>query len=275
MTGVFLAVALLEAPVPVSGQQTAAKLPVKLRVLLPQADATLVIEGAETQQTGESRVFVSPPLEPGQSYTYTVAATWEPNNYTKITRTRKVSVKAGQELEVDLRKIDDSSPDKIVVRYVPTPDEVVNAMCKLGEVAKGDIVYDLGCGDGRIVITAVKDYGAKRGVGVDIDPERIADSQANAKKASVEDRVEFRKQDVLQLKDIGDANVVMLYMGDDLNLAIRPILQKSLKPGSRVVSHRFLMGDWKPDKTIQVKDSDGIEYDLHLWRIGPGSERKD
>jgi uncharacterized protein (TIGR03000 family) len=242
-------------------QASPATLVVRIR-----GDALLEVDGAPTRQTGETRRFVSPPLEPGRSYTYTLTARWEPNNYTKITRTRRAPVRAGETTEVDLRAPDPRQPDDIVIRFVPTPDDVVEAMLKLAGVGKGDIVYDLGCGDGRIVITAVSKYGARRGIGFDIDPERIEESRANAQKAMVQDRVEFRRENVLQIKDFSPASVVALYMGDELNQALRPTLQKTLKPGSRIVSHRFLIGDWKPEKTITVT-SDGEEYRLHLWKI--------
>src|SRR5262249_3439049 len=206
-------------------------------------------------------------------YTYKLTAVIKPNNYTTITRTKEVDVKPGQQVEADLGAPDAKWPDKIVIRYVPTPQEVVDEMLKLGKVGKGDVVFDLGCGDGRIVVSAVKKAGAKRGIGVDIDPERIKDSHATAKENGVEDKVEFRQQDVLQLKDLSDATVVMLYMGNELNMALRPILWKALKPGTRVVSHRFTMGDWKPEKTITVYDNEGEKYLLHLWII-TGEEGK-
>lgn len=249
-------------------QQAAGAKPVYLTVILPEDDAELVIEGGDTKQSGLKRRFVSPPLDQGASYIYTVVATWEPNNYTKITRTKKVTVRAGQEVEVDMTTPNPKEKDKILIRYVPTPDEIVEQMCKLGRVTKDDLVYDLGCGDGRMVITAVKKFSAKRGVGVDIDPERVKESKENVKKADVEDRVEIRLGDVLKIDDLKDANVILLYMGDEVNLLLRPILQKTLRPGSRIVSHRFLMGDWKPHKTITVMDNEGEEYDLHLWEIG-------
>jgi uncharacterized protein (TIGR03000 family) len=254
------------------GQETAERRPVILRVLLPQANATLSIEDKPTRQTGIVRVFESPALEPGKTFTYTLKTTWEPNNYTTITRTRTVEVRSGQTVEVDLRQADPKEPDKIVVVYIPTPQVVVEAMLKLAGVGKGDVVYDLGCGDGRIVVTAVAKYGAQRGVGVDIDPERIKDSKANARQHKVEDKVEFRQADILEMKDLGDATVVMLYLGDDLNLRLRPLLQKALKPGSRIVSHRFLLGDWKPDRTEVVTDRKGTPYELHLWTIGAGNK---
>jgi uncharacterized protein (TIGR03000 family) len=236
--------------------------------LLPEEDAHLLIEGKMTKQTGVKRLFVSPPLEAGSTYTYLLTASWEPNNYTEVIRTRTIRVKPGEEVEVDLRKADPANPDKFHIRYVPTPDDVVEAMCKLAKVGKDDVVYDLGCGDGRIVITAVTDFKAKRGVGVDIDAKLVNLSKAEAKKAKVDDRVQFRTQDVLDIKDLGDASVVMMYMGEDVNLRLRPILQKSLKPGSRIVSHDFKMGDWQPEQTIKmVSEEDGDEHILYLWKI--------
>lgn len=251
--------------------QDAQKAPAKVIILVPQDDAILTIDGEKSNQRGEKRTFETPPLEPGKKYFYNVTVFWEPNNYTKITRKRKVNVYAGKDVTVDLRKHDPNQPDDIVVRYVPTPQEVVEAMLKLANVKEGDIVYDLGCGDGRLPVTAVSKFKAKKGIGYDIDPERIKDSEETAKRAGVTDKVEFRLGDVLKIKDLSDANVVTLYMGDDLNNQLKPILQKTLKPGSRVVSHRFLMGDWKPDKTetIRAKDNSGEEdeFDLHLWTI--------
>jgi uncharacterized protein (TIGR03000 family) len=268
VAGPLLVAVLLLAPAPARGQAADEKQTVTLRVLVPLNGATVTIQGVPTKQTGLTRTFVSPPLEPGKEYNYTVVARWEPNNYTTITRTRTVPVKAGGLVEADLRKADDKQPDDIFIRYVPTPYRVVEAMLKLAEVGDKDVVYDLGCGDGRIVVSAVARFHAQRGVGVDLDPERIKDSKATAAQAKVADKVEFRQEDVLKLKDLSEASVVMIYLGEDINLRLRPILQKSLKPGSRIVSHRFTMGDWKPLKTITVKDADGIDYVLHLWKVG-------
>jgi uncharacterized protein (TIGR03000 family) len=273
--GTLLVAALLFAPARAQGPEAkpADKKPAGLRVLMPVPGATLTIDGTETRQTGLTRVFESPPIEPDKEYTYTVVAKWMPNNYTTVSRTRVVTVKAGRTTEVDLRKEDDKQKDDYFVRYVPTPQKVVDAMLELAGVGDKDVVYDLGCGDGRIVVTAVSKFKAKRGVGVDLDPERVKDSKANAKAAKVEDRVAFREEDVLKMKDLGDASVVMLYLGNDVNERLKPILKKTLKPGSRVVSHRFTMGDWKPQKTVTVKDTDGIEYVLHLWTIGEDDKK--
>jgi cyclopropane fatty-acyl-phospholipid synthase-like methyltransferase len=153
------------------------------------------------------------------------------------------------------------------VPYVPTPQSVVEAMLKLAAVKAGDTVYDLGCGDGRIVVTAVKQFGAKRGVGIDLDPARVRESVENAKKAGVADRVEFKQGDVLKLDSVADADVVTLYLFPAVNKKLEPMLRKTLKPGSRVVSHDFGMGDWKPDRTERVKDARGTDHVLFLWTI--------
>ena len=148
--------------------------------------------------------------------------------------------------------------------YVPTPQDVVDRMLALAEVTAKDIVYDLGCGDGRIVVTAAKKYGA-HGVGVDIDPQRIAESRANAKKEGVENLVEFLQQDALTV-NVSRATVVTLYLLPDSNMKLRPILTRELKPGSRIVSHAFDMDDWEPLKVDSFKDSGGRIRTLYLWK---------
>jgi SAM-dependent methyltransferase len=146
------------------------------------------------------------------------------------------------------------------VPYVPSPNAVVEGMLKLAGVHKGDHVIDLGCGDGRIVILAAKQFEA-RGTGVDIDPERIAEARDNAKKAGVEERVSFKEGDLFDA-DIHEASVVTLYLLPDVNLRLKPKLLKDLKPGTRVVSHSFTMGDWKPDREERVEGRT-----LYLWTI--------
>jgi trans-aconitate methyltransferase len=147
------------------------------------------------------------------------------------------------------------------VPYVPTPQEVVDEMLKLGGVKAGDVVMDLGCGDGRIVVTAVSKFGAARATGVDIDPERIKEANDNAKKANVTNKVKFVQGNLFDA-DIREASVVTLYLLPDFNLKLRPKLLKDLKVGSRIVSHSFDMGDWKPDKEVK------IDYrTLYLWTV--------
>ncbi len=241
---------------------------IRVRVLMPQSDAKLYLSDQLMREGRDEFIIESPPLDPKKRYYYEIKADWEPNNYTKITRKRRLSVVPGKIYTVDLRKKEGDS-DHVVVRYVPTPWDVVDEMCKLAKVKKGDVVFDLGCGDGRICIQAVKKYGAKRGIGVDIDPERIKDSRDNARRYKVTKEVQFRHGDVFKkIPDLADATVVMLYMGQDINLHLRPILKKRLKPGTRVVSHRFTMGDWTPDKSIKYKSDDRERpYNLHLWTI--------
>jgi SAM-dependent methyltransferase len=136
------------------------------------------------------------------------------------------------------------------VRYVPTPDDVVVEMLQLARVDRDDLVYDLGCGDGRFVITAAKVFGA-RGVGVDIDPDRIRESEENARRGGVVDRVKFSVQDLFQT-DIREATVVTLYLFPDLNLKLRPKLFRELRPGTRVLSYKYDMGEWEPDSRRTV-----------------------
>lgn len=148
--------------------------------------------------------------------------------------------------------------------YVPTPQDVVDHMLRLANVTKNDIVYDLGCGDGRIVISAAQQFGA-RGVGVDIDPVRIAESNANAKRAGVANLVSFKLQDALTT-DVSEATVVTLYLLSSSNLKLRPILTRQLRAGSRIVAHAFAMGDWPAEKVENFNDSSGSPRTLYLWK---------
>ena len=148
------------------------------------------------------------------------------------------------------------------VPFEPSPAVVVDAMLKLAGTGLGDVVYDLGCGDGRIVIAAAREFGA-RGVGIDIDPQRIADSRENARAAGVQDRVTFRHEDLFEA-DIAEATVVTLFLWPEVNLKLRPKLWRDLKPGTRVVSYYWDMGDWAPDQQIEVNG-----HGLYLWTIPP------
>jgi len=149
------------------------------------------------------------------------------------------------------------------VPFDPSPGDVVDQMLTLAGVHKGDVVYDLGCGDGRIVIAAAQRFGA-RGVGIDIDPKRITESRENARTAGVLDRVTFRNQDLFEA-NISQATVVTLFLWPEVNLKLRPKLWRDLKPGTRVVSYYWDMGDWAPEKQIGVKNGHAI----YLWTIPP------
>ena len=155
-------------------------------------------------------------------------------------------------------------PVKLDVIFVATDLEVVNAMLTLANVTRDDVVYDLGCGDGRIVIAAAKEFGA-RGVGVDLDPQRIREAQTNAVRAGVADRVTFRVQDVFDT-DIQLATVVTLFLSPELNARLRPKLTSQLKPGTRIVSHRYGIGDWVPERT-ETLSVRGTRNHIFLWRV--------
>lgn len=170
---------------------------------------------------------------------------------------------AGEAFAQAAKQSDDE--DKKIVPYVPTPQEVVDRMLAIAQVKKGDVVYDLGSGDGRIVITAAKKYGVKA-VGFEIDPERVKESNENIKKAGVGHLVEIRQQDIRTV-DLSRATVLTMYLLPEVNLMIRPNIWKQMKPGSRVVSHDFDMGDWKPLKVEHMKDGSGWEHTIYFWRV--------
>jgi SAM-dependent methyltransferase len=183
---------------------------------------------------------------------------------------------------------DDPKQDKpeIEVVYVPTKPEVVRKMLELAAVKEGDTVYDLGCGDGRIVISAVKDFKAKRGLGIDYNPDRLKDCEKSVEQAGLSPEqkkaLTFRQGDVLKMKpeDFKDVDVVTLYLYQSVNERLKPVLKAGLKPGARVVSNTFSMGqDWPPEKTERVKaksDFGETEYTVYLWTIkGDKSDRTD
>jgi len=151
-------------------------------------------------------------------------------------------------------------PAQSDVPYVPTPKPVVDRMLELADVGPNDVVYDLGSGDGRIVIRAARKYGA-RGVGIEIDPKRVEEARQNAKNAGVSDLVEFRRGDLFEA-DFGDATAVTLYLLPSVNQELRPLLFEQLVPGTPVVSHDFDMGDWSPEQTVEVGDDT-----IYHWTI--------
>lgn len=161
---------------------------------------------------------------------------------------------------------DDKEKTEPDVIFVPTPQEVVEKMLEIAKVTSKDVVYDLGCGDGRIVLTAARKYGA-RAKGFDIDPERIKECTANYKKEkeSVQKLAKFEQKDIFK-QDLSAASVVTLYLLPDLNVKLVPQLKK-LKPGSRIVSHAFDMRGYKPDQKLTVKTKDDREHDVYLWTI--------
>jgi len=169
-------------------------------------------------------------------------------------------VAAGAMLPAQQASANSARPRRPDVIYVPTSNPVVARMLEVAHIRPADVVYDLGCGDGRIPIMAAQRYGA-RGVGIDINPERIREARQNARNARVEDRVSFIEGDLFQA-DIAEATVVTLYLGAALNMKLRPKLLAELRPGTRVVSHDFDMGDWKPEWSELERGAN-----VYLWRI--------
>jgi ubiquinone/menaquinone biosynthesis C-methylase UbiE len=153
------------------------------------------------------------------------------------------------------------------VPYVPTPQEIVEAMLDLGKASKNDVVYDLGCGDGRIVVTAARKYGA-RGTGVDINPQRIKEANENAHSAGVQEKVRFINRNLFEV-DLSEASLVTLYLLPEVNLRLRPKLLKELKTGSRIVSHSFDMDEWQPDKKVEINGKT-----LYLWVVTEAAKKK-
>jgi SAM-dependent methyltransferase len=156
--------------------------------------------------------------------------------------------------------------DPSLAPFVASPEAVVEVMLAMAEVGPQDMVYDLGSGDGRIVILAAKRFGA-RGVGFELDGDLVRRAQENARRAGVAHLVEFRRQDVLTA-DFSPATVVTIYLSREANLKLRPALQSQLRPGARIVSHDFDMGDWPPDAMQQLLEEGGMTRRLYLWRIG-------
>jgi uncharacterized protein (TIGR03000 family) len=275
----MLAIALA-ALVCLAGPGTAQeKKPATIKVILPERnykEPEVKVEGVVTKSTGSVRTFTTPVLEPDKTYTYKIEALIEPNNYTKITRPREITFKAGETVEVDMR-IKDDKLDKIVVRWVPTPDDIVDKMAEMAKVGKDDVVFDPGCGDAIMLIRPVKKLGAKKGIGIDIDPKMVKAAKEQAKAEGVEDKIVILEGSVTDEKDMAplkEATVVLVYMGDDLGARMAPLMQKMCKPGTRIVSHRFSLGDWKPDKEVTVKGEDGDEYHLLYWEVKGKGDKK-
>jgi uncharacterized protein (TIGR03000 family) len=261
-----------------------------LRIYLP-GDARLVIDGKQTMQTGPMRRFSSPPLDPGKSYHYTLECTYEKGGKS-ITRKEVVYFRAGDDKKVDLRdtgtpaespagksdaranKRDEANEPEVEpeVPFVPTPQDVVDRMLEMAGVKKDDVVYDLGCGDGRIVVTAAKKYGCKA-VGFDIDPKRVKESRENVTKGDVEKLATIERKDIYEV-DLKPASVVTLYLLPEVNVKLIPQLEK-LKAGSRIVSHDFSMRGIKPKQTETITSKeDQRKHTIYLWETPLQKEKE-
>ncbi|MGB7203010.1 MAG: methyltransferase domain-containing protein [Pyrinomonadaceae bacterium] len=169
-----------------------------------------------------------------------------------------------QNTNVDSNQRDNNLTDGTDAPYLPTHQSIVDEMLAIANVTGDDVLYDLGSGDGRIPITAALRYGT-RGVGIDIDPVLVSEAHENARNAKIGDKVRFIVGDIFE-QDFSDATVVMLYLSPELNLKLRPQLQK-MKPGTRIVSHNHDMADWKPEKAKSVKTPSGVDHTIYFWRV--------
>lgn len=231
---------------------------VTVEVYLPES-ARLFIEGQETRSKGPKRRFVSPPLQPGK-YTYSIKAIIQGPNGSR-TVTRRIDVRPGDFESIDLRA--PGTRPITDVEYEPTPQNVVDALLLLAKVTKKDVVWDLGCGDGRIPVTAAKEYGCTAR-GFDIDPQRVKDSLASARKHGVERLVTIDERDIFTLDLSQGPTIVTLYLLPRLNAKLLPQLRK-LPTGARVLSVAHRMADIKPDEQIVV-DTELGKFDVYLWK---------
>jgi len=233
----------------------------------PERTTKLTINGIDVPvSAGDARELIVNVDAADVGKTIKVVYSYWTSGYSNTIRTKEVKLDSGKKIPVDFNIEDAAHPDLIKPIYVPTREEVVDEMCKVAKIGKDDVVYDIGCGDGRLVIAGVKKYGAKRGVGIDIDPELIKLCKKNAMVAGIADKVEFRNENALEMKDLSDATVVLLYVGEDFGAKLEPVLRKTLKTGARVVSNRFPLGNWQPDAETPVPDSD-YGYPIKLWII--------
>ena len=264
------------APLPAAAPQQSATpaadtVSSRITITMPQADATLLVDGQQDVGFGETRTIDSKRLPRRTAATTTLTVQWKPNGYTEMTRTKQIRFAAGDPVTVDLSA--NQPDDRVKVIYVPTPQDVAEEMSRLAGIGPSDVVYEPGCGDARITIAAIR-RGAQRGICIDIDEERANESRANVKTAGFANRIDVRHGDALDLKDLSQVSVVLLYMGEHFNLLIRPVLWRDLKVGSRVVSHAFGMGDWKPDQSVYFESEQGGAYQLYVWTITPEVKKR-
>jgi uncharacterized protein (TIGR03000 family) len=243
----------------------------KVKVTVPQDDAELYVEQKKTSTIGKIREFDTPDnLKAGTGYVYEFKVTWKPNKFTTMTRTRVVKFTAGNEVLVDFTQ--PSADDKAVVTLAPPTDDVIAELVKAAKITATDVVFEPGGGDARTLIAAVK-AGAKRGVLVQPDEAKVKAAKDQVKMAEMEGKVDVQQAEPGDGKDYAEATVVFLYLGEELNTALRPVLLRDLKPGSRIVSHRFKMGDWPPATTTKAVSADG-EYEVYTWTVAEADKQK-
>jgi len=243
----------------------------KVRVTVPQDDAELTVETVVTKTKGKVREFDTPEMDAGKRFVYDFAVTWKPNKFTTITRKATRKFTAGDELVVDLTK--DEGNDKAVVTLRPPTADVVAELVKVAKLTKDDVVFDLGGSDARLLTAAVK-AGAKRGMAIQPDTAKATATKEQVKKAEMEGKIDVHQVEFADSKDYPEATVVFLYLGDEVSAALRPTLLRDLKPGTRVISYRFKMGDWPPADTTNGVNADGDNYEIYTWKVTDADKQK-
>jgi len=272
----FILVVLVSLLASLTGRAAFAQQPTnttksKVKVNVPQDDADLLIEGKPTRTVGKTREYDTPDLEPGKKYVYEFKVVWKPNKFTTLTRTRAVKFVAGEEVTVDLTVPQPTDTADVVLK--PATDDVLKDMLDAAKVTKDDVVFEPKTADARALIAAVK-AGAKRAVGVQPDADKVKAAKERIKKAELEGKIDIQQTDPAECKDYPEATVVFLYAGEEGNLALRAALLKGLKAGTRVVSYRFGMGDWKPTATRKGTNADGEPYEIFTWTVTDDDKQK-
>ncbi len=272
----FILVVLVSLLASLTGMSAFAQQPAnatrsKVKVNVPQDDAELVIEGKPTRTIGKSREYDTPDLEPGKKYLYEIKVVWKPNKFTTLTRTRVVKFVAGDEVTVDLTAAQPTDTADVLLK--PATADVLKDMADAAKLTKDDVVFEPKAADARGLIAAVS-AGAKRAVGVQPDADKVKAITQAVTKAELEGKIDVLKVPPAECKDYAEATVVFLYLGEEGNAALLPTLLRDVKAGTRVVSYRFTMGEWKPTATRKGTNADGDEYEIHTWTVTAADKTK-
>ena len=272
----FILVVLVSLLASLTGMAAFAQAPAnatrsKVKVSVPQEDAELVIEGKSTRTVGKTREYDTPDLEPGKKYLYEFKVVWKPNKFTTLTRTRVVKFVAGDEVEVDLTAAQPTDTADVVLK--PATPDVLKDLADAAKLTKDDVVFEPKAADARGLIAAVT-AGAKRAVGVQPDADKVKAIKAAVKKAELEGKIDVQQVAPAECKDYAEATVVLLYLGEEGNVALLPVLLRDVKAGTRIVSYRFKMGDWKPTATRKGTNADGDEYEIYTWTVTDDDKKK-
>jgi uncharacterized protein (TIGR03000 family) len=242
--------------------QTGSGVRSKVKVTLPVATAELYIETKLTKTTGLVREFDTPDVENGKRYEYELKAVWKPDDETTITRTRTIKFSGGEEVTLDFTK--DDGTDEIIVKLKPLTADSITEFCTEAAITKTDVVVIPDCTDSRLAVTAAK-AGAKRVIALQADATKAKTLREEIRKTDAEGAIDVLGTTPAEYKDYAEASVVLLYLGEERNKALKSKLLADLKPKSRLVSYKYAMPDWKPNTTKKVVNSLGEEHPIHTW----------